>query len=53
MKSKNVIQLENVSLFRYNGVIIFLNSKGRVVLNLSKSDSPPKCQIDSAHSDAM
>lgn len=47
MKSKNVIQLENVSLFRYNGVIIFLNSKGRVVLNLSKSDSPQKCQIDS------
>ena len=47
MKSKNLIDLKNVCLFRYNDVIIFLNSKGRVVLNVSKSDSYPKCQIDS------
>ena len=47
MKHKNLIELKNVCLFRYNDAIIFLNSKGRVVLNLSKSDSYPKCQIDS------
>ena len=38
MKSKNLIDLKNVCLFRYNDVIIFLNSKGRVVLNVSKSN---------------
>ncbi len=47
-KGKNYPEINFEILgFKTGQHIIFLNSKGRVVLNVSKSDSYPKCQIDS------
>lgn len=45
MKYKNSISLDNISLFRYNDHIIFLSSKGRVVLNRFKNNANTTYQI--------
>jgi ribosomal protein L6P/L9E len=45
MKYKNSISLDNISLFRYNNHIIFLSSKGRVVLNRFKNNDNTTYQI--------
>lgn len=47
MKYKNSINLNDISLFRYNDYIIFLSSKGRVILNRSKDNSGSCYQIAS------
>ena len=47
MKSNNAIDLKSICLFRYNDFVIFLNSKGRVILDMSKNDAYLKCQIGS------
>jgi large subunit ribosomal protein L6 len=45
MKYKNSINLNDISLFRYNDYIVFLSSKGRVVLNRSKDNYESCYQI--------
>ena len=47
MKYENLVNLNDVSLFRYKDHIIFLSSKGRIVLNMSKRHSNFCYQISS------
>jgi len=47
MKHNDIINVKNICLFRYNDFVIFINSKGRVILNVSKNDTYLKCQIGS------
>ena len=47
MKYKSLIDLVGISLFRYGNFVIFLGSKGRVVLDISKNVSFFQCQLTS------
>tara|TARA_B110001450_G_scaffold220248_1_gene215644 strand:+ start:12602 stop:13123 length:522 start_codon:yes stop_codon:yes gene_type:complete len=47
MKYENLVNLNDVSLFRYKDHIIFLSSKGRIVLDMSKRHSNFCYQISS------
>jgi len=47
MKYKNLINLNDISLFRYNDHIIFLSSKGRIVLDMSKRNNNFRYQVSS------
>lgn len=47
MRHNNAIDVKNTCLFRYNDFVIFMNSKGRVILDVSKSNAYLKCQIGS------
>jgi ribosomal protein L6P/L9E len=47
MKYENLVNLNDVSLFRYKDHIIFLSSKGRIVLDMSKTHSNFCYQISS------
>jgi ribosomal protein L6P/L9E len=48
MKFKNSINLFDVSLFRYDNFVIFLSSKGRVVLDMSKNINDLRCFLSSS-----
>ena len=47
MKHNNAINVKNICLFRYDNFVIFMNSKGRAILDVSKSNAYLKCQIGS------
>lgn len=47
MKHKSLIDLNGISLFRYENFVIFLGSKGRAVLDISKDRSLFQCQLSS------
>ena len=47
MKHNDTINVKNICLFRYDNFVILMNSKGRAILDVSKSNAYLKCQIGS------